>query len=281
MEAIKHWEFEEAYSEQKAKISLFNDRVEMQNSFYKIPRIFNFNQVFENPYPLGNLQVDYELLKYMVIIVESEQLSEAAKPIYNFYKTFENNTIEDICIETNSKEGDFVRYFYTMTKYGIRNFYEREAQSIEQNNQRFSAFFFYGPLKPDLDFNVRKDWRLIIWKSLGTNPQIQKSQAFALFDYSMIKPIRYDYLYPEKDGGLYISINQGNVDIGGWSGRDGGSSSHSIEELWYNDSIISSELKIHIPEIRKMLSSAIVSPIESSKFIHPNPNEVPSEAPPA
>jgi len=276
MEAIKSWEFEEAYSEQKAKISLFNDRVEMMNSYYKKPRIFNFNEIFEINYPLGNLQVDYELLKYMVIIVNYEQLSEQAKLVYNFYKTFENNAIEECCIENNTKKGDSVRNFSSITKFGIRNFYERDGQSIDQNNQRFSAFFFYGPEVPNLDLSLRKTWRGIIWNSLGKYSLVQKNQAFLLFDYSKIKLHKFEYNNPYKNEGAYLYINQGDVQIGGWSGRDGGGQTHSIEKIWYFDSLIYSEFEFHKAEIRKTLEAAIIHEQDSTITLYE-----PNAAPPA
>jgi hypothetical protein len=278
MDAIKIWEYKEDYSEKMAKISLFNDRVEMLDSYYKTPRVFSFNAIFKLSYPLGNLKVDYELLKYLVIIADKKQLSDASIPVYNFYKNFENNLIEEQCIEVGIKLGNYPYHFYAMTKFGLRSFFERDGHSVDEHKQRFSDFFYHGPKKPNIELNIRQAWRTIVWKAIAKNSEVKLSQAFVLFDYSKIKVLAYEYSNPEKNEGSNLNINQGNVSIGGWSGRDGGGQVYSIEELWYSDSFIYSEFVQHKAEIRKTLQAAIIDQVESNnETIN---NQEPGEAPP-
>jgi hypothetical protein len=163
-----------------------------------------------------------------------------------------------------------------MTTFGIRSYYERDGQSFGQYNQRFSSFFFEGPQKLIIDLNIRKEWRLTLWKSLANNPYIKINHAFVIFDYEKIKVTKYDYHNPEKGEGKYLYIHQGRVDAGGWSLKNAAGYPYSIEELWYSDSIICSEFAQHKAEIRKILEAAIIE--SNAEFLK---EEEPIQAPPA
>jgi hypothetical protein len=132
--------------------------------------------------------VDYELLKYLVNLVDREKLSVEAQYSFDFYSAFDNTKIREEELELESKVGDFARYFSCMTPYGVSKHYEREDGEWNQSRQRFFSFFFYGPEITKLPFEVRKHWREMVWKALGDEPPFSLAEGFALFDYEKIQP---------------------------------------------------------------------------------------------
>ena len=257
MEAIKTWEFSER-NDPKTTVKLFMDHVEMKSPFYNNVHSFTIDQFFCNPYPVGNLQVDYELLKYLVIISDRNTMSDASKLVYDFYTAFDNSKIKPVTIEQDSKAGDFVRYFSSLTVHGISKYYEREDGDWIQSSQRFFDFFFFGPEIPKLSLGIRKSWRDQVFKALGDHPPFALTEGFVLFDYNKITPKNFTYNSPDKDEGEYFNIERDQISSGGWSGRDGGGNSRSLEQVWYFENSILTSMSSHKPEIRKILEAAIL-----------------------
>lgn len=277
MEVIKSWEFEDERSWQKINIDLFFDQVVFTNRFNQSSKVFSFDMVLENNAPLADLKTDYELLKEIVKLIERDILSEKAKAIYDFYKSFENNGFTEKKVELEVKVGNSESYFYTLTAYGIRTYYLRDGQVFDQYKQRLSSFFFEGPQRLNIDFNIRKEWRIILWKSLKNNTFIRFDNAFVLFDYNKIKVVKYDYYNNEEGEGQSLYINKGSVDIGKWSKTSLAGGVHSIEEIWYNPHLITPVFEKHRSEIHKILKAAIVSINDETSCL----NESPNTAPPA
>jgi hypothetical protein len=276
MSALKTWEYTDDYFKNNIKIQLFNDRVEMLDSLYKIPRILSFNNVFESSIPLGKLQVDFELLKELINTLDIDQVSEAAKPVYNFYKTFDCQKIEEKTIFIESQNMNNKCYYYTLNKYGIANFLIKNGVKFYNKNQRFSSFFFNGPQEPNLALKLRIEWRLFVWKALGAHANISFNQAFVLFDYSKIEALSYEkYSDPGRNETYGFNINQGLVTITEWCGIGGGDHYYSIEDLWYSDTSIYPKFQEHKAIIRKTLEAAIIE--SNSELLK---DEEPKQAPP-
>jgi hypothetical protein len=273
---IKTWEYTE-HRDQKSRLELYSDKV-LEYSYYnpKQSRARSFDEVFTNPYPIGNLQVDYELLKYLVNLADREKLSVEGQYSFDFYSVFDNTKIREEELELESKVGDFARYFSCMTPYGVSKHYEREDGEWNQSRQRFFSFFFYGPEITKLPFEVRKRWREMVWKALGDKPPFNLDEGFALFDYDKIQPKTFNWHSSERDEGEYVEIHKDQIMMGGWSGRDGGGSYSSIERVWYFENSILSNLQSHTPEIKAILELAIVAGRKTTAIRVP-PAEVKTE----
>src|SRR5690606_35176624 len=89
---IHTWEYSENGSQ--SKVELYADHVLKYFAYqFDKPIRYDFNMVFNSSYPLASLEVDFELLQYLVSLTLEEEFPTNIQPIYAFYKAFDFNKI--------------------------------------------------------------------------------------------------------------------------------------------------------------------------------------------
>lgn len=286
---IHQWEFSAAGF--TTKVELFYDHVLVHfSSQPEKPIRYDFNHIFESPFTtVSDLQVDFELLQYMVSLTLPEELSPNAQIVYAFYKAFDPQKIKAAVYEHAPKQSDFAHYYRCITPYGLRQYYETTDGQWEQSRQRMHHFFLYGPLMSKIPLALRKSWKEMVWKALGDNPPLSLEQGFALFDYDKIEEKKYT-VSTGVNSGEFIEIYKGHIMIGGFEGKDGGATEYSIENIWNKQSFISDLFENYRDEIYKNLENAIIGGKPQPILVKANPipkedtqlkTDSPGEAPPA
>jgi hypothetical protein len=285
---IHDWEF--SSDGFKTKVELFFDHVLIHfSSQPEKPIRYDFNHILESSYTtVASLQVDFELLQYIISLTLPEELSPNAQVVYAFYKAFDSKKITAAVYEHAPKQSDFAHYYRSIGAYGLRQYYETADGQWEQSRQRMHHFFLHGPLMSRIPLAMRKGWKEMVWKALGDNPSLSLAQGFALFDYDKIEEKKYS-LPTGTNSGEYIEIYKGHIMIGGFDGKDGGATEYSIENVWNDKFLISNVLEEHRAAIYKNLENAIIGKVPEPILIKPSPitketqpkTDAPGEAPPA
>lgn len=272
-----------------SKIELFHDHIlQHRETGSKVPVKYSFEEFLLRTSILGNLIVDFEILEYVTTLSVVEEFSPEAQLVYHFYKNFDHEKINRGSYEHETNAESALRYFRTINKHGLEQYYENEEGIYIESRQRFDQFFTQGPIMTDLPLDLRKRWRTNVWAALKEPRLYKLEEGFPLFDYDKIVPKKYQYKEEGRNSGDFLEIHNGYILIGGWQARDAGAQKHSIEDVWYNERLIPESLSDYLHEIHDNLAGGIIEGnrkrknrrIEESKIPQDNAQS-PGEAPPA
>lgn len=280
-EVIKSWSFIEA-RKYNSQVELFHDRVLVHSQLNNTIQTYSFDEVLISSSIIGNLLIDYSILKYIAILAIPQQLSTLGQRAYFFYQSFDDaSKVQPDDISFNQEDQQL---FKSINKNGLEQYYENQEGIFIQSRQRFDHFFFEGPLMANLPIDTRREWRRKVWASLLDPRPFQLEDGFVIFDYEKLDAEDF-----EVDGAALVSasVNRGVCTI------DNSSLAHSkknftVEQLWYNEALWPVELEDHKKAFYQKLKEAIVEGdkdhpylVSLEKASNPNKFQMPGEAPPA
>ncbi|MCP4440387.1 MAG: hypothetical protein GY810_15685 [Aureispira sp.] len=246
---LKTWNYEQygtAY-----QLECYQDRIKIitSDSSYES----SFNKVFEYASIYNNAEVTYELFKLITKQEIPQDLSLKFKRQWEFWQALDASKI----VEKIWDLAGGAKWFIANLGIGSRVDIPNEEPYISDQH-RLDRFFFYGPNTTGaiLSLAIRKELQQLLWNALNHSLiTFSLEDAFLLFDYEKIEPKFY------MGSQEFLEIKKGFLRIGeAIDPRYGNQYGVSIERAWYNlDNVIPAEFKAHLPEIKQILSKAILN----------------------
>ncbi len=203
--------------------------------------------------PLAERNAAMRKVVEMVAEVYSE-LSETARLRYDFWKLLLPRRISEQRFEYTTKVTDTYHWELTINELGI--FYKDISGDYAAPNtvseQLFSDFWFYGPLLPIPDLDIRKQLVALIRNAFAQAGSPASYRHFDLFEYpeQPVSPLNWEI--GDHNASDFVIVRDYGIETGATNWRDGLVFLNFLSfEHFLN--VPSPETSIITPEIRKVI----------------------------
>lgn len=179
-----------------------------------------------NPLPGEALAERNAVLRQAVEMAEEQyaDLSEAARLRYDFWKLFLPQRIAEQRFEYTTKVSDTHHWELTINASGL--FYKDVSGAYYYpggavSEQLFSDFWFYGPLLPIPDLQVRKQLVAAIRNAFLQAGSPASYKHFALFEYPKQPVSPLHWVFGDHNASDFITVRDYGIETGATNWHDG------------------------------------------------------------
>lgn len=231
---IKTWEYPSTPT-QTDKVDYFEGYL-LKTFGFKTPRSneISINRMLNYHHCLTNSILEPQIIADLIRLnaFKTAKFTEEEEKHWRFWKCLDSSQLTALYCEAISPSKS--KTFLELSPAHLKNGFCNASRKQYSNNNRLDNLFFYGPKLVGMQLEDRQKIRQIVCNALPTEAKFSLKDAFPLFDYSKIEPMRWEKTAPDKSSGEYLELHADRLTIGGWSGpRDGGSYDVSLERIWW------------------------------------------------
>lgn len=163
-------------------------------------------------------------------------LSDLANRTVTFWKNFDPTKISPQIFPINEYNSLLVD---TSGIYTINA--KTQEKATGNYGQMLNDFYFYGNNQPAILLSADTRRQVLACIETGFKQFLYTYSAIrsVILDYDKLVFKSWNIPNPtDSNSGDYLELSKQGISIGGWSGRDGGGSSYTLEQFWYHPETI-------------------------------------------
>lgn len=164
-------------------------------------------------------------MQYVATIADDsyDSLSETARAHCDFWKNLRPELISEKSFKYSTKVTD--TYYYELTINATGLFYKDISGDYNYPNtisgQLFSNFWFYGPLLPLPDLNLREEMLHILRKTFREPDNLASNRHFELFEYPRQTVSILQWVDGDYNRSDFVTVREFGIEMGYTTWRDG------------------------------------------------------------